>query len=141
MTENSACATEQINFLFHLRMSHGCIVIVLSVLYISMGFGQSCQFTNYLRNDKYDLSPLSNSQSDYFIPRGQQENNKYWDFYINVCRALVTASCSPGSACCQVENKITFKNDHVRFSLRSSFSIASSFFFLKRNAEKRNFKK
>lgn len=47
----------------------------------------------------FDLSPLTKKNGDYKV-----ETEKY-DFYINVCGAVSTASCQPTAGACQVAKR------------------------------------
>jgi len=47
--------------------------------------------------NKYDLTPLTNNNQDYFIPK----NPNQWDIWLNVCRPTLTTVCGADVAGCQ----------------------------------------
>jgi len=48
----------------------------------------------------FDLSPLRNTTSDYFLPRNG--THQFWDFYLNLCQPVLTDYCSSGTGGCYV---------------------------------------
>jgi len=72
------------------------LAIALSAINVQ---GQSCQWTDASSGDSYDLSPLINNANDYTF--GYDPTDPVKKVYANMCRALVTTLCGPGSAFCQ----------------------------------------
>ncbi|XP_044616685.2 cation-independent mannose-6-phosphate receptor [Equus asinus] len=58
--------------------------------------GDNCTVFDSQAGFSFDLSPLTKKNGDYKV-----ETEKY-DFYINVCGAVSTASCQPTAGACQV---------------------------------------
>jgi len=59
-----------------------------------------CLWTDTTGDKNYDISPLMNSATDYYIPKNTYPSQG-WDIWINVCRPLVTQICGPTAAGCQ----------------------------------------
>jgi len=73
------------------------------------------------KGNKYDLSPLTNNNQDYFLPKNPA-NNQPWDIWLNVCRSTVTAICGADVAGCQ-EWDSNSPNGHASLGLASSAVI------------------
>jgi hypothetical protein len=58
-----------------------------------------CQWKEPLTGELYDLSPIMNSNADYYIPKNTYPSQG-WDIWINICRPLVTQICGPTAAGC-----------------------------------------
>jgi len=68
-------------------------VLLPLVLLLSDAFGYPCTYS--WGGNKYDASPLANNQTDYHF------NVQGTDFWLNMCRPVVTDLCGTDSAACQ----------------------------------------
>jgi len=59
-----------------------------------------CTWLDTTSNKNYDISPLMNSNNDYYIPKNTFPNQG-WDIWINICRPLVTQVCGATASGCQ----------------------------------------